>query len=462
MTRGLARIIIAILVITNFSSLAEAATPIAGSKCSKVGQIASTATKKFTCIKSGKKLIWNKGVAIKSEVRPTPESTAIANPTPTPTPTAMATPTPTPVTPQKTFVTPNPAVGGYGITWNNITSKVADISAAAWIDSQATIKRNQGLPNASVSFTTYISPAAAAIDPNTAEAEAALRKTFALFAKFPAAKKVFFVALNQKDRVETQKYLLSIYPDAAFINRTIDQMYGIDSNLPAGSVFTVTECQGASGGRNTFLYRTEAEAAAVIWGVCPDLGRFERTPHFEAVQGMAHEYIHTLQFAFKPGTPDGYANIPCWMREGEPEWGQTAAAVDFNTYLKAQHFHPYRLTSDGLKYEDTFARTWSAEEVYTYLSGSINVTACGQTNLYAYSYSLGAAATEALVSVAGSESIFALHERIIAGVDYNTAFNDIFGISWEKALPILSEVVAKKITKSWDADALTYQTRPGA
>lgn len=37
----------------------------AGSKCSKVGVTATIAGKKFTCVKSGKKLMWNKGVTVK-------------------------------------------------------------------------------------------------------------------------------------------------------------------------------------------------------------------------------------------------------------------------------------------------------------------------------------------------------------------------------------------------------------
>ena len=54
-------------------SPAEAATPKAGAKCTKAGATATAAGKKFTCIKSGTKLVWNKGVAIK-----------VASPTPTP------------------------------------------------------------------------------------------------------------------------------------------------------------------------------------------------------------------------------------------------------------------------------------------------------------------------------------------------------------------------------------------
>ena len=61
----------------------------AGAACSKAGVKSVASGKTFTCIKSGKKLIWDKGVAVK-------KPTAAVSPAPTPTPAATATPTPTP------------------------------------------------------------------------------------------------------------------------------------------------------------------------------------------------------------------------------------------------------------------------------------------------------------------------------------------------------------------------------
>ena len=37
----------------------------AGTKCTKIGATATSAGKKFTCINSGGKIVWNKGVMIK-------------------------------------------------------------------------------------------------------------------------------------------------------------------------------------------------------------------------------------------------------------------------------------------------------------------------------------------------------------------------------------------------------------
>jgi len=56
----------------------------AGANCSKAGLKSVASGKTFTCIKSGKKFVWNKGVAV---TKPTVVSTPSASPTPTPTPT---------------------------------------------------------------------------------------------------------------------------------------------------------------------------------------------------------------------------------------------------------------------------------------------------------------------------------------------------------------------------------------
>ena len=59
--------------------------------CKRVGQTTIFNGKKYTCIKSGKKLVWNKGVIIPKPA-PTPSPTpTVATPSPTPTPKATQT-----------------------------------------------------------------------------------------------------------------------------------------------------------------------------------------------------------------------------------------------------------------------------------------------------------------------------------------------------------------------------------
>ena len=63
----------AILALTLSSPTANSATK-AGAKCTKLGNKSVVGTKTFTCIKSGRKLVWNKGVA-------TPTIAPVATPT---------------------------------------------------------------------------------------------------------------------------------------------------------------------------------------------------------------------------------------------------------------------------------------------------------------------------------------------------------------------------------------------
>jgi hypothetical protein len=54
---------------------ASAATAKAGATCSKLKATSIVKGKKFTCIKSGKKLVWDKGVTVKATVtKPSPTS----------------------------------------------------------------------------------------------------------------------------------------------------------------------------------------------------------------------------------------------------------------------------------------------------------------------------------------------------------------------------------------------------
>ena len=78
------------------------ATVKPGGPCTKAGQVSISSGFKFTCVKSGKKLLWNKGVALPRPAA-TPPSGADPTPTPTPTPAPAPTPTPTPTATQAAF-----------------------------------------------------------------------------------------------------------------------------------------------------------------------------------------------------------------------------------------------------------------------------------------------------------------------------------------------------------------------
>jgi nitrite reductase/ring-hydroxylating ferredoxin subunit len=65
--------------------VAQAAAPIAPNlKCTHIGQTVIWRNKKYTCVKSGKKLVWNKGVVIPKPKPSTVHSTKTSQPTTSP------------------------------------------------------------------------------------------------------------------------------------------------------------------------------------------------------------------------------------------------------------------------------------------------------------------------------------------------------------------------------------------
>ncbi len=59
------KLIVLLIAVSLLGVTPAQASVKAGGKCTKAGATATSVGKKFTCIKSGGKLVWNKGVTIK-------------------------------------------------------------------------------------------------------------------------------------------------------------------------------------------------------------------------------------------------------------------------------------------------------------------------------------------------------------------------------------------------------------
>jgi len=252
--------------------------------------------------------------------------------------------------------------------------------------------------------------------------------------------------------VATKKWLRKKYPGTAFIGAKIDELY---KTKPKEGAEQWLNCAG----RATYTLYQGRPASGLVLGVCPSENGQDQ--HFDGVYGMAHEYMHTLGLAFNPQFRSDINHVtPCWFTEGEPEWTQAAVAKDFDTYLRAQHLHPYYLTQSGLNLEQAVPRDWTATEVESYLRSASKAQTCYQTSQYALGYSLGAAAVEVLASISGSESVVAFHQNLLRGFSFKTSFRKAFAAKWDAVVPVLADAVAIKISYSYHQDALTYQTRP--
>ena len=135
--------LISTLFLALLTSNSYAATKITpGASCKVLNQKVTFQKKIFTCIKSGKKLIWNKGVQIKTQPSISKSDSDDERESPSPTPTKSASPTPT-QTPSKS-ATPTASNPGYTMAqvkannsrqscWTIIDNYVYDLTR--WINS---------------------------------------------------------------------------------------------------------------------------------------------------------------------------------------------------------------------------------------------------------------------------------------------------------------------------------------
>ena len=63
----------------------DALTPRAGTNCSKLGQVIDYQGKRYTCVKSGAKRVWNSGILTKASPSPMPSPTKTSSPSASPT-----------------------------------------------------------------------------------------------------------------------------------------------------------------------------------------------------------------------------------------------------------------------------------------------------------------------------------------------------------------------------------------
>jgi hypothetical protein len=413
---GLAVLAIAVSFISPVQSFA--ATPKAGSACTKLDSVATASTKKFTCIKSGKKMLWDKGIAVSNAAPKITNSKATV--------------------PISLPVTQNGA-----ITFANAAENFASIPKTAWQRVQDVIAANQA---ANIPTTISVGPNT---DTTVEQITTLLQKAYRLFNGFQQPPSFSALVYNSKDEAwaETE------WPKLASQQKLTDNPSSNINQLRAGCNFSdgiATECYG---GMAVVFPKTNAGFA--FMGV--------QSPYWSTsslqvgpISQVAHEYTHNVQFAqwigikLKPGEDSrsqaSHNTMPCWFSEGQANAiGIPIAATDLNSYVQGRDNSIRRkinesgsskpaLTNDGL----------TANAITSFLSGQSIATCYNPTtnNDWQLGYSIGYAATEVLVAIGGPQSTMALLAQTASGLTWAEAFQSVYGISWKDGAEILGKVLA--------------------
>lgn len=373
------------LVVVLIPAVAVSATKVTpGGTCKVLNQKVSNLNKSYTCIKSGKKLIWNKGVGIK------PTTT-----TPTPTPT----PTPVPTPKELTFSNISENVDAIAF---NVYSKYLTLMAT---DYKSSIKVN-----------TLIGPNTVPVNKNTASAYLIGSKIFQNF--------------KQPDEVFSIYYT---FADKEWAKNQVAIRAGRDTaNFQFGySCPNALRCWDASG------------SVTLDWQA---IGHFGASDPGGAIHGaefngeiQIHEFTHSVSFyQLKPNRGNYYNLTPDWFGEGHASvTGKLGASTSFEDY-KALRNEALRRSGPQPDIKD-----YRPENVLRFLESFMKYPEPSTMQRY-YLYTLGWSTIEALAAIGGIDSPMNLFLETVKGLTFKQAFNKVYGIEWNAAAPILAEVVSKQ------------------
>jgi hypothetical protein len=259
---------VALIPVTAVS--AQKITP--GSTCKVLNQKVVYLNKTYTCTKSGKKLLWNKGVAI--------------TPSPTPTPT----PTPTPII----------------LTWDNILQNYGEIATNVYEQSRRLMESPF---QSKVKVNVFVGPNTKPINANPSEA---YKLGSSLLRNF-----------KQPDEVNTIYYSFLDKGWAKEKTQEVDTTSRWNYQF-AYECTSQSACQGASAG---MTQNWQAIGRFTSSNSSP-------VPMFSSGEVEIHEFTHSIyMFQMKPNFDRWYVSTPDWFSEGHASViGKLGAAKSFSEF----------------------------------------------------------------------------------------------------------------------------------
>ena len=376
-----------------------------GTTCKKVGQTSTSAGIKYTCVKSGKKLVWNKGVAVP---KPTPTPTAIGDPIGA----VGSTPTPTP--------TPTPTVKPVVI--NAIAKKAFDIIQSARIQSsQLTYTYRIGsfaAPDVVLVVKKYVENAA---------------QIYSLFLDSPRV--VTIHVYTEKDMPSLlDSTLFANQPGLIFFTDWWKKDNSVNSAYGNPGTFYNSECSVST---------NQCTPPAAHAGAAYPSRATALTLDLSALIVPSHELFHVMQDFYRFYGKPQYAVTeevkdismrPVFREGGATFMAYSSSLTEFAQYENALAFDKNRLAKE---YPSDLKALNSPEDVVALLVKLERLDRSGRL------YGLGTFLHEWLIANYGLDKFISLTKKHNVGKDFNQLFTETYGITlveaYTKAAPHILE-----------------------
>jgi hypothetical protein len=362
-----------------------------GISCSKVGIKSVSAGKTYTCVKSGKKLVWDNGVLV---------------PVAKPAPTAGASAT--------SFV-PAVVYPKGPTSFDDLVENYQGISYSAWSKSSAQIK----------SSTSNFPAFKVVTGPNTKliieKPETIFTLINRLYPNFGSSKDFTVLTFSYEDRDWAQAQLKTMNTEDPSASTWV---------MDTGCVTRET-CWGG----NLFTDSKSRQVLVLTTTVADE--------NHTSGALQAHEYTHAVQqnqMGFHIPWPPNDTYPPLWYHEGGAQFSEGVAIYN----QSFEKYSAYRRHEAANIFRDSSV---TSQWIQEFLGANPDLTWVRKYDNWT-KFVMGAMFVEALVAIKGPESNMEVWKLAGTGMKFPQAFEKVYGISFEKALPIISKAIALELGRS--------------
>jgi hypothetical protein len=180
---------------------------------------------------------------------------------------------------------------------------------------------------------------------------------------------------------------------------------------------------------------TQSGLSIILQGVENSLTLSDPTVSSRFTTGMleVHEYFHALQRIPIMSRPNIWPHA--WFREGGAEWAQNAL-VNFDDFTAYQTFIIAACARNCASISESEIKEFLIEANENYLPQKFDQW---------LNYSLGSRVVEALIAIKGHDILIDMYAEMGKGINFNSAFKNLFGVEWSYAIPILAKTVYANI-----------------
>ena len=403
-----------------------AAAPKTGAKCSKAGATSTYGGIKYTCVKSGSKLAWNKGVPVKV---PAPKPSEIPTPDPTP-PQVIPSGAPNP----NSSASSSPSPKSITQRWSDLDSNALKVFTL-WSENLL-----QGTPKTKIEY--WFGPTIS--ESLASEAKLRMNNAVLQWERFfsTSRTKVYFDLGLYADKQEICKRIAarSTYRN---VEGCLEQIKNSESRI---------------------LYHAAAWESEGGWVPIadPKLSQNALVNHHYALEDelifysssflprIEHEWFHQIQFDL---TGNHYIReYPCWFVEGSAEYFGSVAALQNSSDDFLQHRAMGWLGNDE-QINLPYLRKWVEQASVARLPYGGFDDACSRIDRPEMIYLFGAILTEWLIGKIGIQQLMELL-KATESLGWKQSFKKYVGKTSEDSLDEMAaylyrEQLAMKESRSW-------------